>query len=476
MPFEKNQSRGLLCTLRTFAQNSWIGVLLCALMLLLLRLPLPWPRSAGFLCVTGIALLGNLFWWGWVDDLLGQSTIIRSAAMRRWCRGAWAIYMALMLAPVILIVIRRGWWDQWPSPLIAWVMLWDLLLAALAVAGSLVKLVFTIAGAFKKARAGSSNLENQSSLPAEAQLPASSIPSAPNDNAQATDSRNAGSLSRRRLLIGAAALPFAATGAAFVAGRVQEGRFLVRRVTLQLPRLPARLKGLTISHVSDLHVGRLFRPEHLPAMVDAVNSLSSDIVVVTGDIIDHSNDFLPDACDALTHLESRHGRFLVPGNHDLIDNSREFVRYVSASEPHFLVDRLVKLDLGGEAIQIAGLGWSPSDAPRRGDPGHFHRASSTLAQSDPNLFTLGLVHHPHAFDALAPLGVDLTLAGHTHGGQLMLTPPGSPFRLGAGSLMFRYIWGQYWKDSAALCVNAGVGNWFPIRINAPAEIVQIRLV
>jgi predicted MPP superfamily phosphohydrolase len=58
----------------------------------------------------------------------------------------------------------------------------------------------------------------------------------------------------------------------------------------------------------------------------------------------------------------------------------------------------------------------------------------------------------------------------------MLTPPGMAMRIGAGSLMFRYLWGQYWQGRSALFVNAGVGNWFPVRINAPAEIVQIHLV
>ena len=98
-----------------------------------------------------------------------------------------------------------------------------------------------------------------------------------------------------------------------------------------------------------------------------------------------------------------------------------------------------------------------------------------MAKADPSLFTLALVHHPHAFDALADAGADLTLAGHTHGGQLMLTPQGFPHPVGGG-LLFRYIWGEYRRGDAALYVTSGAGNWFPVRINAPAEIVQIRLV
>ncbi len=94
----------------------------------------------------------------------------------------------------------------------------------------------------------------------------------------------------------------------------------------------------------------------------------------------------------------------------------------------------------------------------------------------PDVFTIALTHHPHAFDPLAAMGVDLTLAGHTHGGQLMLTPPGFPYPIGAGNLLFHYIYGKYRQGRSAMYVTSGAGNWFPLRINAPAEIVQIRLI
>ena len=85
-------------------------------------------------------------------------------------------------------------------------------------------------------------------------------------------------------------------------------------------------------------------------------------------------------------------------------------------------------------------------------------------------------HHPHAFDALPAVGVPLMLAGHTHGGQLMFTEPGRRPDIGIGRLLFRYTRGVYRRGGNTLFVNSGVGNWFPFRIHAPAEIVQIRLL
>ena len=117
------------------------------------------------------------------------------------------------------------------------------------------------------------------------------------------------------------------------------------------------------------------------------------------------------------------------------------------------------------------------DRPGRGQGNRYvSHTDAALHGSDPDAFTIALSHDPHAFDTLAGRGVDLTLAGHTHGGQLMLTPQGFPGQIGAGSLLFRYIYGFYQIGASQLYVNAGVGNWFPVRLNAPEEIVQIRLV
>ena len=73
-------------------------------------------------------------------------------------------------------------------------------------------------------------------------------------------------------------------------------------------------------------------------------------------------------------------------------------------------------------------------------------------------------------DPAATAGLPLTLAGHTHGGQLMLTD-----HIGAGPLRFRYWTGLYRKAAGQLFVCNGVGNWFPLRVNAPCEIVKLTL-
>src|SRR5690606_267402 len=102
-----------------------------------------------------------------------------------------------------------------------------------------------------------------------------------------------------------------------------------------------------------------------------------------------------------------------------------------------------------------------------------HLVRQLAGQVAPDAFPILLAHHPHAFDAAAAAGIPLTVSGHTHGGQLMLSEG-----VGFGPLMYRYWSGLYRNpahNEAALVVSNGVGNWFPLRTRAPAEIIHLTL-
>src|SRR5262249_11454453 len=127
----------------------------------------------------------------------------------------------------------------------------------------------------------------------------------------------------------------------------------------------------------------------------------------------------------------------------------------------------------GVPIQFLGIRWGQmvDGAHRKSNNTVIHDAvQRVLAQRDASAFPILLGHHPHAFDAAKEAGIPLTLSGHTHGGPLMLNE-----RLGAGALFIRYWSGLYQSGNSSLVVSNGAGNWFPLRINAPAEIVKITL-
>lgn len=414
----------------------------------LLRVPV--PHELVFLAVAlGVALPTGL-WWSWADGVLAR-------AGRSKLRVVAGGFSSVMLSPLVwLFTGAREVWDAYPLVLIMWIMLWHMavvIVGYVAVAAGTGGCLWTALGGMLK-RGATGEAE-----PVDA------------------DGGQSPGLTRRSVLVMAgSALPLVLAGTGIAGGLKQAGRFRVRRIQMAAPRLPRHLKGLTVTHISDMHVGRLYTPDHLPRLVEAVNDLGSDLVAITGDVVDHAIQFLPPALEAIGQMEHRYGRFSVVGNHDLIDSPQRFLAAYGLSEPGLLCDVSRPVLIDGERIQVAGLMWSFQEYATGRDPGHAARADAALLGSDPACFTLGLVHHPHAFDALAARGVDVVLAGHTHGGQLMLTPPGAQHPIGGGSLWFKYLWGVYQREASLLHVTSGVGNWFPVRINAPAEIVQIQLV
>jgi predicted MPP superfamily phosphohydrolase len=274
----------------------------------------------------------------------------------------------------------------------------------------------------------------------------------------------------RRQFLGAtvAAIPPIAAVAATGRSLSQLDSFRIRSFTIGLPQLPPELDGMTIAQVADVHVGPFTHGPMLRRIVEATNNLRADLVLLTGDLINHSLSDLPAGLDMVKQLDPRSGLAMCEGNHDLFDGREEFDRRVKASGVPLLIDETMTVRVRGRNVQLLGLQWGP----RRGG-GERVIASSIeklAAQLRPDAFPILLAHHPHAFDHAPQAGMPLTLAGHTHGGQLMLTP-----NIGFGPEMFKYWSGLYRKPAAALVVCNGVGNWFPLRINAPAEIVHVTL-
>jgi predicted MPP superfamily phosphohydrolase len=111
-----------------------------------------------------------------------------------------------------------------------------------------------------------------------------------------------------------------------------------------------------------------------------------------------------------------------------------------------------------------GIPWSRSEKLMRED------VNDVVARRDPKAYPILLAHHPHAFDAAADARLPLTLSGHTHGGQLAINRD-----INAGNVLFRYVSGLYQHGDCKLLVSNGTGNWFPLRVGAPAEIIEITL-
>jgi predicted MPP superfamily phosphohydrolase len=260
--------------------------------------------------------------------------------------------------------------------------------------------------------------------------------------------------------------PLLLTSAGAACSRTQVREFRIRPMSVALPTLPSELDGLRIALVSDLHVGTFTSGETVKRVVEETNRLDADLVLLPGDLINNALAELSDALDAVSNMQSRHGAYLSVGNHDLIEDGAEFVRRVRARVP-LLVNESRVIPVRGHLVQLLGLPWE------RDEVLIANSVRQLAGQLTSGAFPILLAHHPHAFDTAADMGFPLTVSGHTHGGQLMLTDG-----VGFGPLLYRYWSGLYRKPEhhgASLVVSNGVGNWFPLRTGAPAEIIHLTL-
>lgn len=277
-----------------------------------------------------------------------------------------------------------------------------------------------------------------------------------------------GETTTRRQFLGMATTvtPVLLTGAGVAYSRTQTQEFRIRPISVALPDLPRELDGLRIALVSDLHVGTFTNGPTLKRIVEETSRLEADLVLLPGDLINNALADLSDALDAVANMQSRHGAYLCVGNHDLIEDGAEFVHRVKARAP-LLVNESLVVPIRGQQVQLLGLSWN------RDEDSIATSVQPLARQIAPGAFPILLAHHPHAFDAAAAAGIPLTVSGHTHGGQLMLGES-----LGFGPLLYRYWSGLYRKpahNGASLVVSNGVGNWFPLRMGAPAEIIHLTL-
>ena len=279
-----------------------------------------------------------------------------------------------------------------------------------------------------------------------------------------------GALSRRQFLgvALAAAPPLFNLSLATIAMRQLE-QFRVRRFVLPIAGLPSDLHGLTIAQISDLHVGRFTSGRVLRDVVRVVNELRADLVLLTGDLINDALIDLGHGLDLVRSMQARYGVYMIEGNHDLIENGPEFERRVKNSGIPFLLDESIMIKIRGAPLQLLGLSWTRARENR--DAAIATTVSHLLNQRQPEGFPILMAHHPHAFGAAAAASIPLTLAGHTHGGQLMLND-----QYGFGPALFRYWSGLYSKGASKLVVSNGVGNWFPLRVRAPAELLHLTLL
>ena len=283
--------------------------------------------------------------------------------------------------------------------------------------------------------------------------------------------------SRRRFvetaLVGA---PFVAGAYGLLYGRLN---LEVSHPRIVLPRLPKAFHGFRIAQLTDIHIGPFMTEAQIRRFVAIVNEQKPDLIALTGDYLTWDAATEHAVVSALAGLRAPRGVFGCLGNHEAWSRTEDSIAalFEKAGIP-ILRGARVPISSGSEQFNLIGVDYLAA----RGSMMRSH-APEALRQYLPGIERLMvpetanilLSHNPDTFDRAASAGIDFSLAGHTHGGQVALefiSPELAPSRM-----MTPYVAGHFELPGGQLYVSRGIGTIAaPMRIGAPPEIPVYELV
>lgn len=243
----------------------------------------------------------------------------------------------------------------------------------------------------------------------------------------------------------------------------------IYRRPVKFNNLPPQLEGLKIFHLSDIHLHHYVTLSDLEDMLLEAEQFKPDLTLVTGDIADNLL-LLPDALKMIEQLNSPLGSYAILGNHEYFRGAEKVKQIFGKSNTPLFIDQGTTIQVNDFPLFIGGI-----DDPRAmGAKEHSffrERIDKTLLAQPSEAFSILMSHRPDALDYAAEVGLNLVLAGHTHGGQIGFN----------GRSLFesnwpdRYLWGEYRLKNSLLYTSSGAGHWFPFRLGCPAEAPVITL-
>ena len=236
---------------------------------------------------------------------------------------------------------------------------------------------------------------------------------------------------------------------------------VVRELKMSTPLWPEAFGELRIGHVSDFHLGELLPIDKAMEVVECLEKQQPDLIACTGDVVDLDNGQAGTLLQALGAIEPPLGAFLVLGNHDELHDPGALSQMAAEAGVTVLSNEAVQINRNGSALIVAGVDWARSAV----------RCARNVDLAGGEQAHLLLTHNPKAFLRATDLGIPVTLAGHTHGGQIaMKKRPNANL-----ALTHRRSAGLFQTDGSLLYVTSGVGAWFPLRVNCPAEIAMLTI-
>jgi uncharacterized protein len=298
----------------------------------------------------------------------------------------------------------------------------------------------------------------------------------------------------------AGAGPFLTAVYGFAAERLD---YQVRHVDIPMPNLPAGLEGMKIVQISDIHLSSYMPRLEVRRAVRMANDLGADLALVTGDFITGAGDPIADCIDEVRGLRAPLGVWGCNGNHEIYARAEDTAqRLFAQAGMKLLRSENAQLTFNGSSFNLIGVDYQ-RERTNGGRRVQLLQQLEPLVRRDmPNLL---MSHNPNAFNRAAELGIELTLAGHTHGGQIQVEI--LDHRLSPARFITDYVAGLYHRPMfapapneraypansafetshgslfpgrpsalASIYVNRGLGTvGAPVRLGVPPEIALLTL-
>lgn len=295
----------------------------------------------------------------------------------------------------------------------------------------------------------------------------------------------------------AGAGPFLSAVYGFAAERL---RYQVRYVEIPIPNLSAALEGMKIVQISDIHLSGYMPRDQVRRAVDMANDLRADIALVTGDFITSAGDPIADCIEEVRRLRAPLGVWGCNGNHEIYAHAEDAAQYLFAqSGMKLLRSDSAEVVFKGGSFNLIGVDYQRERTSGGRRIQMLPEVERLVRRDMPNIL---MSHNPNAFNRAAELGIELTLAGHTHGGQIQVEI--LDHRLSPARFITDYVAGLYQRPMfaaapndrasagsvfgashsslfpnrpvASIYVNRGLGTvGAPVRLGVPPEISLLTL-
>ena len=236
----------------------------------------------------------------------------------------------------------------------------------------------------------------------------------------------------------------------------------LEKVEINLPRLPKALDGMRIIHLSDIHHSPFTGLEHILRAIKIANRLKPDMFVLTGDFVSHEPEYIEPVAKVLGELKAEMGTHACLGNHDHWTDPDMVTKHLRDAGINVMINEGRRFEARGTSFWLAGV-----DDHMVGKTD----LAAALKGSFPDEMKLLLAHNPIIFRQCVKHGIDLTLSGHTHGGQVRVRD--SQRRL----LRKRKLTaGLHSRKGAHIYITRGIGTVvLPVRYQCPPEISLLEL-